>query len=59
MTVHLVGAGPGSADLLTIRAAKLLARADIVVYDRLIDPDVLALIAPLGRTHRRRKNPRQ
>jgi uroporphyrin-III C-methyltransferase len=46
MTVHLVGAGPGSADLLTVRAAQLLTRADIVIHDRLIDPEVLALIAP-------------
>ncbi|MFH1812906.1 MAG: uroporphyrinogen-III C-methyltransferase [Pseudomonadota bacterium] len=41
--VWLVGAGPGAADLLTLRAAKLLAEADVVLHDALIGEDVLAL----------------
>ena len=39
--VYLVGAGPGAADLLTIRAHRLLGEADVIVHDRLIGDDVL------------------
>lgn len=41
--VYLVGAGPGAADLITVRGTKLLAQADIVFHDALVDPEMLLL----------------
>lgn len=53
-TVYLVGAGPGAADLITVRGAKLLAKADIVFHDALVESEMLdtcpqAIKVPVGK----------
>jgi uroporphyrin-III C-methyltransferase len=57
--VYLVGAGPGAPDLLTLRAAEVLRRADVVLHDSLVHPETLALAAhaekiPVGKRSGRR-----
>lgn len=44
--VHLIGAGPGAADLITLRGARLLKQADVVLYDALVQPELLEMVNP-------------
>ncbi len=44
--VFLVGAGPGAFDLITIRGADVLSRADVVIYDHLVSPELIRLAPP-------------
>ena len=48
-TIYLVGAGPGPVDLLTLRAIRLIERAEVIVHDGLIGPDILGLARPDAR----------
>src|SRR3989442_627103 len=52
--VYLIGAGPGAADLITLRGARLLAQADVVLHDALVTDEMLdlcpqALTIPVGK----------
>jgi len=44
--VFLIGAGPGDPDLLTVKAARVLAHCDVVLHDRLVSADILRLARP-------------
>ena len=54
--VYLVGAGPCDVGLLTLRGAELLRRADVVLYDALVNPDLLRLAPPAAELIARGKN---
>jgi uroporphyrin-III C-methyltransferase len=49
--VYLVGAGPGDPELLTLKALKVLKRADVVLHDELVSTEILAFIPSTARIH--------
>lgn len=57
--VFLVGAGPGDPELLTLKAVRVLERAEVVLYDRLVSPEILSLVNPLAQMVYMGKEPGQ
>ena len=55
MTVHFIGAGPGAADLITVRGRDLIARCPVCLYAGSLVPRELAGVLPAGRPHRRHR----
>ena len=50
--IHIVGAGPGAVDLITVRGQKLLSEADVVIYaGSLVSRDLLDWARPVSYTH--------
>ena len=49
--VYLVGAGPGDPELLTLKAARILRSAEVVLHDDLVSPEVLNLIPKTAQLH--------
>ncbi|MCK5171792.1 MAG: uroporphyrinogen-III C-methyltransferase, partial [Planctomycetes bacterium] len=45
-TVYLIGAGPGDTGLSTVKGARILAQADVILYDKLSSPDLLSSARP-------------
>ena len=55
MTVHFIGAGPGAADLITVRGRDLIARCPVCLYAGSIVPPELLAHCPRRRAHRRHR----
>ena len=43
---YIVGCGPGNRDMLTVAGAKIIAKADTLIYDHLINPEILDMAKP-------------
>ncbi len=59
MTVYLVGAGPGDPGLITVKGARLLAQAEVLVHDRLVSPELIALVPETCEVISAAKEPRR